>query len=74
VNVTGIEPATPCLQARFQALLKSMKFCGSEEIDNKPLAARVLKSTEPVDVKCFHSYKIICTAPRTAAHWACRNH
>jgi len=27
VDVTGIEPATSCLQSTFRALLKSMNFC-----------------------------------------------
>jgi len=44
--MTGIEPATPCLQSRFEAFLKSMKFCGSELIENKSVAACVLRPIE----------------------------
>jgi hypothetical protein len=46
VDVRGFEPLTPCLQTRFQTLLKSMKFCGFEAIDNEPIASCLLKLTE----------------------------
>ena len=46
VDVTGIEPATSCLQSRFHAILKSMKFCCAQEIDCKPVAACCLKPIE----------------------------
>jgi len=46
VDVRRFELPTPCLQSRFEAFLKSMKFCGSEEIENKSVAARALRPIE----------------------------
>jgi hypothetical protein len=46
VGANGFEPSTSWSRTRCHALLNSVKFCGSEEIENKPLAARALKSTE----------------------------
>ena len=42
VGANGFEPSTSWSRTRFRSLLKSMKFCDSEEIENNAVAARLL--------------------------------
>jgi len=44
VDVTGIEPVTPCLQTRFRHFLKLMEFCWFQVIGYEPLVCSHLKA------------------------------
>jgi hypothetical protein len=59
VGAKGFEPSTSWSRTRFQALLKSMKFCGSERIENKRVTAGLLKPIEASVCGGARSYRII---------------
>jgi hypothetical protein len=46
VDVTGIEPVTPCLQTRFRHFLKLMEFCWFQVIGYQPLVRSRLRTVE----------------------------